>query len=198
MKPMDTRRSITFWVCVSSAPSCMTTSMSFQYTEPAKCAAAPWCVKAAMPLGRARNSGCVAMLAALIPIAIVANSLRVACSGLSPAPTSGTPARVGHAHFYLVFGINRWHLPFTRASVGSVACVMTRMIIRQAGVNGLLALAAFAQSQVGTGQAGITVTLPRRAGAPVAGAPFSGELTVEDNSQQIYRALVFRNSEGKT
>ena len=32
MKPIDTSRSMTFWVCASSAPSCMTTSMTFQYT----------------------------------------------------------------------------------------------------------------------------------------------------------------------
>src|ERR1700734_1336247 len=33
MKPIDTNRSMTFCVCASSAPSCITTSMSFQYSE---------------------------------------------------------------------------------------------------------------------------------------------------------------------
>src|SRR6202044_1292813 len=56
-----------------------------------------------------------------------------------------------------------------------------------------------AQTQVGARQvSGITVTQPRRVGAPVAGAPFSGELMVEDGSHKIYRASVFRNSEGIT
>src|SRR5579859_2924044 len=35
MKPMDTSRSMTLWMCASSAPSCMTTSMiglSYQYS----------------------------------------------------------------------------------------------------------------------------------------------------------------------
>src|ERR1700722_11288271 len=33
MKPIETNRSMTFCVCASSAPSCITTSMSFQYRE---------------------------------------------------------------------------------------------------------------------------------------------------------------------
>src|SRR5580692_2514153 len=33
MKPIETNRSMTFCVCASSAPSCITTSMSFQYSE---------------------------------------------------------------------------------------------------------------------------------------------------------------------
>jgi exosortase len=100
----------------------------------------------------------VAMLAAAIPTAIIANALRVAFSGLWPALTSGVPhALFRDVHLCLVFGINRWYLPFTRASVGSDARIMIRMIIRQAGVNSLLLLAVFAQTQVGAGQApGIT------------------------------------------
>lgn len=48
----------------------------------------------------------VAMLAAAIPIAIVANALRVAFSGLSPALTSGTPhALLGTFIFVLCLGL---------------------------------------------------------------------------------------------
>jgi hypothetical protein len=46
------------------------------------------------------------MLAAAIPTAIVANALRVACSGLSPALTSGIPhALLGTLIFLLCLGL---------------------------------------------------------------------------------------------
>jgi hypothetical protein len=61
-------------------------------------------------------------------------------------------------------------------------------------VTGLFSVVAFAQT---------TVTLPRHTGIAVTGAPYSAELTIEDGSgslgsQITHRALVYRNSEGKT
>lgn len=65
-------------------------------------------------------------------------------------------------------------------------------------MTGLLLLAAFAQAQVAAGPAGFTVAFPRYTGAAVTDAPFSGELIVEEVSHKIFRALMSRNSEGKT
>jgi hypothetical protein len=48
------------------------------------------------------------------------------------------------------------------------------------------------------GTTGITITLPRYVGSAVTNAPYSGELIVEDGVQNTTRALVFRNSDGKT
>ncbi len=58
----------------------------------------------------------VVMMGAAIPIAIIANAVRVAFSGLSPTLTSGNCSRpVGHGHFSYVPGVVGRDLSLTRA-----------------------------------------------------------------------------------
>jgi hypothetical protein len=73
--------------------------------------------------------------------------------------------------------------------------------IRSAGVGIFLVVVTFAQLRIGTAQAvseAFTITVPRHVGSAIRGAPYSGELIVEEGSQKKYVALVFRNSEGTT